>query len=184
MVLVYIDDLLVYSTTWEDHLVHLETIMKAATLVGLVFSFDKCYFRHLDVKLLDYGLSRYSLHTLMEKVQTIISLALPKTIGQLYRILGMFGYYRNFIYQFSTIAKPLNDLKSLQHYYTSPDLKADQRVAYNSKIPIPWSAEYQNSFNELKRRLLSTLILAYPVFDRPFILYIDALAEGFATVLL
>src|SRR5258705_2411861 len=178
--LVYIDDLLIYSTTWRDHLTHLETIMKAAITAGLVFSVNKCHFGHSDVNLLGHGLSRYGLHTLTEKVQTITSLAPPKTMGQLHRVLGMFRYYRSFIYQFSKIAKPLNDLKSFQSENNS---KPDRKAAYNSKTPIPWSDPCQASFDELKKRLSSAPILAHPIFDRPFILYTDASADGFAAVL-
>ena len=82
--LVYIDDLLIYSTTWQDHLSHLETIMQAAKNAGLVFSLEKCSFGFSDIKLLGHGLSRYGLHTLSEKVMSITSLAPPKTMGELH----------------------------------------------------------------------------------------------------
>ena len=108
--------------------------MEAATNIGLVFSINKCQFSYSNIKLLNHGLSRYGLHTLTDKVQTITSLALPKMTGQLYRVLGIFRYYRSFIYQFSKIAKPPNDLKSLQSENVS---KLENKSTYNSKTPIP-----------------------------------------------
>ena len=104
--LVYIDDLLVYSANWRDHLHHLEIIMKSARDAGLVFSLEKCSFGFSDVKLLGHGLSRYGLHTLSEKVMSITSLAPGKTMGELHCLLGMFRYYRAFIHQFAKIARP------------------------------------------------------------------------------
>lgn len=79
-----------------------------------------------------HGLSRYGLHTLMEKVISITSLNPPRTIGELHRIMGIFGYYQSFIYQFAKIAKPINDLKkstssSLSEERTSwPGKKSDK----------------------------------------------------------
>lgn len=81
---IYIDNLLIYSTSWEDHLNHLGTIMQAAKDAGLVFSLEKCSFGFSDIKLLGHGLSRYVLHTLSEKVMSITSLAPPETMGELH----------------------------------------------------------------------------------------------------
>ena len=178
--LVYIDDLLIYSTTWQDHLSHLETIMKAAQDAGLVFSLEKCSFGFCDVKLLGHSLSRYGLHTLSEKVTSITSLAPPKTMGELHRLLGMFGYYRAFIHQFAKIAWLLNDLKKSSGIGPKQE---NCRTNYNSKQPIQWSSECQVAFDELKHRMCNAPILAHPLFDRPFILYTDASAEAFAAVL-
>jgi len=114
------------------------------------------------VKLLEHGLSRYGLHTLTEKVVSIISLKPPKISGELYRLIGMFGYYRLFIYQFAKIAKLINDLKKST---VDNDLKKstmdsssgtrlsrpDKCPCYNSKQPIQWNKRCQLAFDELKR---------------------------------
>ena len=78
--LVYIDDLLarIYSAAWPEHLSHPQVIFKAARGAGLVFSLEKCSFEFSDVKLLGHGLSRYGLHTLLEKVTSITLLAPPE----------------------------------------------------------------------------------------------------------
>ena len=152
--------------------------MKSAQDAGLVFSLEKCSFGFSDVKLPGHGLSRYGLHTLSEKVISITSLAPPKTMGELHWLLGMFGYYRTFIYQFAKIARPLNDLKK-----TSGNGKESRRASYNSKQPIIWTDECQAAFDELKHHMCNVPILAYPLFDQPFILYTDASADAFAAVL-
>ena len=147
--LAYIDDLLGCSTTWNGLPLlrpkHLRTVLKAASDAGIIFSLDKCHFGHSTVRLLGHGLSRYGLHTLMKKVQTISFFASPRTMGQLHRLLGMFGYYRAFIHQFARIAKPLNDLKSFREPSTG---RTDRKPSYNSKATIPWSRECQLAFDE------------------------------------
>lgn len=173
--LVYIDDLLVYSPDFETHLKHLEQVLIAAERAGLVFSLDKCKFGFDDLKVLGHGLSRYGLHTVAEKVRSITDLDRPKTMGELHRLLGMFGYYRAFIAQFAKIAKPLNDLKR------SSD--EGSKKNYNSKTPIPWNQECETAFAELKSRLSTAPILAHPRYDKPFILYTDASADALAAVL-
>ena len=142
----------------------------------MVFSLEKCSFAYSDIKVLGYGLSRYGLHILSEKVTSITSLAPPNTLRQLHRLMGMFGYYRSFIHQFAKIAKPLNDLKKSK----SPSVR---RPAYNSRQTLEWTPECQEAFEELKLRMCNAPILVHPIFDRPFILYTDASADAFAAVL-
>jgi hypothetical protein len=101
-------------------------------------------------------------------------LAAPQTLGELYRLLGMFGYYRGFIRNYAKITRPLELLKR----------STQSGVDYNSKRPISWSDDAQAAFEELKRRLCSAPILAHPKFDgRPFVLYTDASAEAVGAVL-
>ncbi|MDB5851806.1 MAG: hypothetical protein JWP29_5558 [Rhodoferax sp.] len=186
--LVYIDDLLIYSDTWKEHLEHVDLILRSVIKIGLKLAVDKCKFGFRDVKLLGHGLSRYGLHTLSEKVKAITELSEPKTLGALHRVCGMFGYYRGFIPRFSVIAAPLNTLKKSQSVSASSrrDGKgANGKEKYNSKFDISglWTPECQKAFDELKERLIHAPILAHPRFDRRFYLYTDASADGFAGVL-
>jgi hypothetical protein len=116
--------------------------------------------------MLGLGLSRYGLHTIEDRVRAVLDLEAPKTMGELHRMLGMFGYYRMFIRNFAKVAAPLNELKK-----RDPDAKCKD---YSSKLPIPWTDECQAAYDELKHRLSSAPILAHPRYDRPFILYTDA----------
>jgi hypothetical protein len=171
--LCYIDDVLVFSDTWEQHIAHLRQLFSSCKTAGLMFSKEKCRFGFSELKLLGMGLSKYGMFTLEDKVKTIRDLAPPTTVGELYRILGMFGYYRGFIRNFAKIALPLEILK-----------RGKAGVDYNSKRAIEWNDEAQAAFDELKNRLCSAPILAHPKFDgRPFILYTDASAEAFGAVL-
>jgi hypothetical protein len=172
--LCYIDDVLVFSDTWEQHLAHLRRLFASCRDAGLMFSKEKCRFAFSELRLLGLGLGRYGLFTLHDKVKAITDLAAPQTLGELYRLLGMFGYYRGFIRNYAKIARPLELLKR----------STSSGVDYNSKRPISWTDSAQSAFDELKKRLCSAPILAHPKFDgRPFILYTDASAEAFGAVL-
>jgi hypothetical protein len=161
--LVYIDDVIVYSETWPEHVAHLRQLLEAAAKCGLTFSLPKCRFGFAELTMLGLGLSRYGLHTIKDRVRAVLDLAAPTTMGELHRIMGMFGYYRMFIRNFAKVAAPLNELKK-----RDPDAKSQD---YSSKLPIPWSAECQTAYDELKHRLSSAPILAHPRYDRPFVLY-------------
>jgi hypothetical protein len=173
--LVYIDDVIVYSETWPEHMAHLRQLLAAAEKCGLTFSLSKCRFGFTELTMLGLGLSRYGLHTIKDRVRAVLDLAAPTTMGELHRMLGMFGYYRMFIRNFAKIAAPLNELKK-----RDPDAQSKD---YSSKLPIPWSDECQAAYDELKHRLSSAPILAQPRYNRPFVLYTDASNISFGAVL-
>jgi hypothetical protein len=125
--------------------------------------------------MLGLGLSRYGLHTIKDRVRAVLDLTAPTTMGELHRMLGMFGYYRMFIRNFAKIAAPLNELKK-----RDPDAQSKD---YSSKLPIPWSDECQAAYDELKHRLSSAPILAHPRYNRPFVLYTNASNISFGAVL-
>jgi hypothetical protein len=173
--LVYIDDVIAYSETWPEHMAHLRQLLGAAARCGLTFSLPKCRFGFTELTMLGLGLSCYGLHTIKDRVRAVLDLAAPTTMGELHRVLGMFGYYRMFIRNFAKIAAPLNELKK-----RDPDAQSKD---YSSKLPIPWSDKCQAAYDELKHRLSSAPILAHPRYDRPFVLYTDASNISFGAVL-
>jgi len=131
--------------------------------------------------MLGMNVSRYGLHTIEEKVQAVMDIAPPRTIGELHRIVGLFGYYRNFIQNFAKVIKPLNDLKGGSK---DPDeSKEVERMKYTPSTKITWNEDCQKAFDRLKNRLSSSPILAHSLYDRPFILYMDASKDGFGAVL-
>jgi hypothetical protein len=172
--LVYIDDVIIYSDTWTEHLHHLKQLLTSAEMCNLTFSLPKCRFGFAEITMLGMGLSRYGLHTIKDRVKAVLDLPAPSTMGDLHRMLGMFGYYRMFIRNFAKVAAPLNALK-----------KGDGARDYDSKKPLAplWTDSCQDAFDELKDRLSSAPILAHPRFDRSFILYTDASNIAFGAVL-
>ena len=111
--LCYIDDAIVFSKTWAEHVAHVRRFLTAIRASGLQLSSTKCRIGYLDVTMLGMQISRYSLATTEEKVVAVTALPAPTTMAALHRVVGMFGYYRNFIKNFSRIAIPLNELKKV-----------------------------------------------------------------------
>jgi len=168
--LCYIDDAIVFSNSWAEHVDHVRRFLTSIQASGLQLRATKCKIAYPDVTMLGMQISRYGLATTKDKVATVTDLPTPTTMAALHRVVGMFGYYRNFIENFSRIARPLNDLK-----------KASGKYAPGAKII--WTNECETAFKELKSRLSLTLILAHPKYDQPFILHTDASKDSFGAVL-
>jgi len=168
--LCYIDDAIVFSNSWAQHVDHIRRFLTAIQASGLQLSATKCKIAYPDVTMLGMQISRYGLATTGHKVAAVTDVPAPTTMAALHRVVGMFGYYQNFIENFSCIARPLNDLK-----------KASGKYAPGARII--WIDECETAFKELKSRLSSTTILAHPKYDRPFILHTDASKDGFGAVL-
>jgi len=168
--LCYIDDAIVFSNSWAEHVDHVRRFLTAIRASGLQLSATKCKIVYPDVTMLGMQISRYGLATTKDKVAAVTDLPTPTTMAALHRVVGMFGYYRNFIENFLCIARPLNDLK-----------KASGKYAPGAKII--WTDECKTALKKLKSQLSSTPILAHPKYDRTFILHTDASKDGFGAVL-
>ena len=125
---------------------------------------EKCHFFLTNVTLLGHIISRDGIQPDDEKIVKVKNYPVPTTIRQLRGFLGLASYYRKFIKNFSTIAKPLNQL-------------LEKDVSYL------WTNQTQQAFETLKNHLISAPILRYPDFNRPFYLHTDASGTGLGAVL-
>ena len=153
--LVYIDDIVVFSNSYEEHLVHLNKVLRAIKESRLTLSPNKCHFMYTSILLLGQKVSRLGLSTHQEKVEAVLAIRQPHNIPSLRAFLGMVVYFSHYIPYFSDLASPLFGL-----------LKKDS--------PYQWNEEQQRSFEELKRALASAPVLAHPMAGRPYHLYSDA----------
>ena len=158
-VMVYIDDICIFSSSFEDHLAHLREVFTRLRKAKLKLHPKKCKFAVKEVHYLGHVLSQNGIKPNPDKVEAILSIPAPTKVKQLRSFLGMIGYYRKFIRNFAVIAKPLYDL-------TKKD------------VPYNWSEECDSAFNELKQKMLSNDVLAFPNFKKPFILATDASITG------
>lgn len=161
---VYVDDLIVFSQSFSDHVTHLSLVFEKLRFANLKLEPSKCKFAVSEVEYLGHVVSRHGLRPNEEKIKTIRDLPEPRNVKELKSFLGLASYYRKFIKNFATLAYPLNQL-----------LHKD--VKYN------WSEPTKNSFNELKQKLISSPILTYPNFDKTFIITTDASNMGIGSVL-
>ncbi|GFY76177.1 retrovirus-related Pol polyprotein from transposon 17.6 [Trichonephila inaurata madagascariensis] len=162
-----LDDVAIFSQTWEDHLKHLDDIFLRLSNAKLHIKPSKCQFAQTYVKYLGHLLGQ-GLRTPGElKVQVIKDFPIPTNKTQVRAFLGLAGYYRRYIPEFSVIAAPLTDL-----------LKGRNR-----KSTVDWNSSCQNAFEELKTRLSKNPVLYSPDFTKPFIIQCDASNLGIGVVL-
>src|SRR5436305_12659513 len=106
-VLAYIDDIVIFFKTYEEHLSHVTQVLKAFEEIELTMTKTKCHFEYTNIKLLGHKVSRFDLSTQKEKVEAIMALEFPKTVREAMTMLRKFGYNREFMKLFSIIAEPL-----------------------------------------------------------------------------
>jgi hypothetical protein len=162
--LVYIDDVVVYSKTFEDHLSHLDKVLEAIENANITLSPKKCHIAYQSLTLLGQKVSRLGITTQKEKIEAIVTLSEPKKVKELQTFLGMVNYYSNYIPYFTWIVKPLYNL-----------LRKEQKWE--------WDENHQEAFNLCKEALTSAPILAYPMENMGYRLYTDASDRGVGAVL-
>jgi hypothetical protein len=178
--LCYIDDVIIFSNTVEEHAQHIEYILKAAIAAGLKFSPSKCHFGYASLKLLGRRVSTEGLEVLQDKLAAVRELRAPKNLKELWHVLGLFGYYRSLIHRYSIIAAPLIKLMRGIKPDKNPDGSYNHRMGLTS---IAWDDDCQRAFDTLKTKLTNPPVLPYPDFMNPFILYVDASHAGMACAL-
>ncbi|GJF00794.1 polyprotein [Phanerochaete sordida] len=162
--LVYIDDIVVYSKTYEEHIEHLDKVLGACEEAGLTLSPAKCHLFYPSVLLLGHKVSRLGLSTHAEKVKAILELAAPTKVAQLQSFLGLVGYFSSFIPYYSMIAAPLFAL-------------------LKKNAPWRWGPDENHAFEELKKALQQTPVLGHPEQGKPYRLYTDASDEALGCAL-
>lgn len=153
---VYLDDILIFSTSIQEHMNNINQIFRALRKANLKIQIDKCNFFNKETEFLGHILTRIGIKPNPKKVENIAKLKLPTTQKQIKSFLGVTGYYRKFIKDYAKIAKPMT-------YY----LKKNKKI--NTLDP-----NYINSFEELKTLLTTHPILKYPDFNKPFKINSDA----------
>ena len=163
-VLVYLDDIIIFSRTFKQHLEDLEKVFQLLKSYGLRLKLTKCSFARLSIGYLGYIVSRQGVSPNPSKVKAISEFPAPKNVKQLSTFLGMAGYYRRFIRTFAAKVHPL--------------LRLTRKT-----VQWAWGQGEQTSFDSIKDCLISAPILAYPDFRRKFIIHTDASDYGIGAVL-
>ena len=183
--LVYIDDILVFSADIDSHATHLRILLDSAICVGLRFNPSKGHFAYPSLKVLGHRVSTDGLSILEDRAAAIRELATPRTLKELWHVLGIFGYYRQYIPKFAIIAAPLTRLTKGTRFQKLPDGTWQPReVSSASSGPLEgWGSDQDDAFDSLKEALSTPPTLAFPDFSLPFIVYVDASHDGMAACL-
>jgi len=156
--LVYLDDTIIFSKTFEEHLVHTGEVLDRIIKAKLKLRPEKCVFASDKVKYLGYVVTSKGITPDHDKVVTISEMQFPKTAKGMIRFLGVVNFYRDFIVRFSNTASPLYKM-------------AQSEAKFKSKIK---SSHAHAAFEKLKMCLVAEPILAYPDFSKPFFVQTDA----------
>jgi hypothetical protein len=166
--LVYLDDVIIFSDTFEQHLKDLREVFELIREAKLTLKFKKCQFLQRSVNYLGHVITAEGIKPDPAKIEQIKNYKIPASADEVRSFLGFVGYYRKFSPDFGAIAKPLTRK-------THKDML---------KQPFTWTEEDQKAFETLRDRLVTPPILAYPNFNEKFLLFTDACDYGIGAVLL
>ncbi|KAE8184988.1 hypothetical protein CF328_g7680, partial [Tilletia controversa] len=184
---VYIDDIVVATTTMDEHVRALDSILSSAEREGLRFSAGKCTFAVGSLVLLGRKVSGAGVAIWHDRAVAVRDLARPSTLKELYHALGLFGYYRMFVRSFAQIAEPLSRLTKGWRYEQADGryrlVNVEGKAVSAERCALDWGEDQQLSFDRLKAAIASPPTLAHPDPSRPYLLYIDASKDGFGAIL-
>ncbi|WVZ54712.1 hypothetical protein U9M48_005470 [Paspalum notatum var. saurae] len=164
-VVAFIDDILILSKTREEHEKHLRIVLEKLRENQLYGKFSKCGFWLEKVAFLGHVLTAEGVSVDPEKVEAVTNWRTPRNVSEIRSFLGLAGYYRRFMENFSRIAKPMTGL-------------------LKNNVPFEWDDNCEESFKCLKDKLTSTPVLTLPDLHKDFVVYCDASRQGLGCVLM
>lgn len=151
----YLDDVIIFSDTYEEHLQHLKEVSARLRQAGLTCKLSKCFFAQTSVEYLGHTVSAKGVDTSPRLVEKILQTRTPINVSELRTFLGLINYYLDRMPGYADHARPLNKLLVKSALWQ-------------------WTPACQTSFDLLKRIITSAPVLSHPDFSRPFVLYCDA----------
>ncbi|KAJ8651915.1 hypothetical protein O0I10_012523 [Lichtheimia ornata] len=164
-VLCFVDDIVIFSATMEEHIEHVARAIKALTKVNLILNADKCHFAQKAVSLLGFCVSEAGCTLDPRKLTNIQSWPIPKTGKDIQRFMGVVNYFREHVPKISTLTAPLDELRNVD------------------KLDDEWTDEHADAFIAIQKILTNTPILRYPNMAYPFSMATDASNVGIGAVL-
>ena len=160
----YLDDIIVFSRTAEEHMVHLEAIFEALQIADLKIKVSKCEFFKKHVSYLGFLIGETGIRCDRSKVEAISRITTPTSIEEVRQFNGMCSYYRKFISHFSEITKCFNDMT-------------------RKGATFKWTAECDAAFRLLKEKLMENPILINPQLDKDYVIHCDASKYSYSGIL-
>ena len=162
---VYIDDILIFSKSWKEHVKHVEWVLKKLEEAHLVLSKEKCEWGKESIEFLGHRIDKDGVHITEFRTEKMKNYPTPRNAKEVQRAMGLFNYVRRFIPNFSKIALPIIRLE-------------------RKDVKFQWTEECQKAWDTLKEKISQAPILAFPKAGRPFELHTDASKLGFGCVLI
>lgn len=177
--LIYLDDIIIFSASFDEHLERLQRVFDRLREHGLKLKPSKCQFVRKEVNYLGHLVSADGIRTDPEKISRVKQWPRPTGRREVLQFLGFAGYYRRYVKSYSSLAAPLYRL-------TSGDPRKKKRGAQKGPgldQPFLWTAECEEAFQALKEKLTNAPVLGYPDYSLPFLLQTDASRDGLGAVL-
>ena len=177
--LLYLDDIIVFSRTFSEHVQRLSNVFKKLQEAGLKLNPSKCSFFKTRVKYLGHIISDQGIETCPDKIEAVLKWPVPDSHKELRQFLGFSGFYRRFIENYACIAHPLHELLKGQ-------IKVQNKSNKRKLVPsgkFHWNDSHQVAFDKLKRALTEAPILAYADYSLPYSLSVDASGYSIGAVL-
>ena len=168
--IIYLDDVIAFSRTPEEHIAQLEAIFKKISDAGLKLKPSKCEFFKKQIHYLGHIVSNNGIETDPKTIEAIVKWPGPHTVHEVRKFLGFTNYYRKFVYKYAQIARPLNKLISSEN-------------AKKKHKKVEWGNEQEQAFQQLKEVCTKTPVLAYADYKKLFQLNTDASELGLGSVL-
>ena len=165
--IIYLDDIIVFGRTEEEHLEHLQIVLEHFREFNLKLKPSKCSFFQTEIVYLTHHVSKEGIHPSDENVCAIMEFPLPETYTKVRAFCGLSGHYRRFIRNFAHLARALYDL-------LGDEIKMG---------PVTLTPEAEEAMRVLKEKITSAPVLVFPDFNKPFLLETDASKEGLGVVL-
>ena len=163
----YLDDCLLFTKTWEDHIKGLEGLLSRFRSAGLTARPSKCLVAFQEIEFLGHKIGKGSISPTIDKVEAIVNASLPETKKEMRSFLGLASFYRRYVPNFSALACSLTD--------------ATRKGEPNK---IVWTDARTKAFANLKNALASQPVLRLPDWDKPFCLRTDASNQGIGAILM
>src|SRR3954452_4940875 len=161
---VYLDDVNVHSKTFEQHLKDLKEVFERIRKAGLKLRMDKCHFCDREIEFLGYVVGKDGIKTSEKIIEKVKNYPRPTNITEARGFIGLASYYRRFIQNFSEMTRPITEL-------------------FQKGVKYEWNKIREENFQKLKEKLTTIPVLAYPNFEKEFILYTDASGYALGAVL-
>ena len=163
-VIVYLDDIMINSKNFEEHLVHVRRVLEKLRNTGMIIKLKKCEWGKRNIEYLGHIVGKDGLKPNEKNITAIKNMKRPTNKKEIQSFHGLCNYYRKFVKNFSKIMKPINQL-------------------VKKNVKFEWKEEQEKAFQEMKKKLIEYPILVQPDFTKEFVLITDASIEGLGAIL-
>ena len=187
----YLDDIIIFSASFEEHVEHTRKVLRRLREHGVKLKPRKCKLFKKEVVFLGRVVSEEGYKLDPSSIKPVLSLkeSSPKTVNEVRKLMGFLNYYRRYIKNFSKIAKPIYDLIKITDHPSEESMREKPRQGKKNpsqlppRHPVVWTSSHQSALDKLIDCLTCAPVMAYPNFEKPFVLHTDASKDGLGAVL-